>query len=43
MSQAVAYPIDSPSVATYFSNRVHDAVFVPVIQSIDPTNVWLSQ
>jgi peptide/nickel transport system substrate-binding protein len=43
MSQAVAYPIDSPSVATYFSSRVHNAVFVPVIQSIDPTNVWLSQ
>jgi hypothetical protein len=26
MSQAVAYPIDSPSVATYFSNRVYVVV-----------------
>jgi peptide/nickel transport system substrate-binding protein len=43
MSQAVAYPIDSPSFATYYSSRVHNAVFVPSIQAIDPTNVWLSQ
>jgi peptide/nickel transport system substrate-binding protein len=43
MSQAVAYPIDSPSFATFYSSRVHNAVFVPIIQSIDPTNVWLSQ
>jgi peptide/nickel transport system substrate-binding protein len=43
MSQAVAYPIDSPSFATYYSGRVHNAVFVPMIQAIDPTNVWLSQ
>jgi peptide/nickel transport system substrate-binding protein len=43
MSQAVAYPIDSPSFATYYSSRVHNAVFVPSIQAIDPTNVWVSQ
>jgi peptide/nickel transport system substrate-binding protein len=43
MSQAVAYPIDSPSVATFHSSRVRNAVFLPIIQSIDPTNVWLSQ
>jgi hypothetical protein len=42
MSQAVAYPIDSPSVATFHSSSVHNAVFLPIIQSIDPTNVWLS-
>jgi peptide/nickel transport system substrate-binding protein len=43
MQQAVTYPIDSPSFATYYSSQVHNAVFVPCIQGIDPTNVWLSQ
>jgi peptide/nickel transport system substrate-binding protein len=43
MQQAVTYPINSPSFATYYSNAVHNAVFVPSIQGIDPTNVWLSQ
>jgi peptide/nickel transport system substrate-binding protein len=42
MSQAVVYPIDTVNWATYHSSNVHNAVFVPVIQAIDPTNVWLS-
>jgi peptide/nickel transport system substrate-binding protein len=42
MSQAVIYPIDVVEWAAYYSSRVHNAVFVPVIQAIDPTNVWLS-
>jgi peptide/nickel transport system substrate-binding protein len=42
MSQAVLYPIDTVNWATYHSSNVHNAVFVPVIQAIDPTNVWLS-
>jgi peptide/nickel transport system substrate-binding protein len=42
MSAAVIYPIDTVTFATYHSSDVHNAVFVPVIQAIDPTNVWLS-
>ncbi len=42
MSQAAVYPIDLVDFATFHSSDVHNAVFVPVIQAIDPTNVWLS-
>jgi peptide/nickel transport system substrate-binding protein len=42
MADAAAYPINDPSFATYFASQVHNAVFVPQIQAIDPTNVWLS-
>jgi peptide/nickel transport system substrate-binding protein len=42
MSQAVIYPIDTVNFASYHASRVHGAVFVPIIQAIDPTNVWLS-
>jgi peptide/nickel transport system substrate-binding protein len=42
MSQAVIYPIDTVDFAAFHASRVHNAVFVPVIQAIDPTNVWLS-
>jgi peptide/nickel transport system substrate-binding protein len=42
MSQAVIYPIDTVNFAAFHSTSVHNAVFVPVIQAIDPTNVWLS-
>jgi peptide/nickel transport system substrate-binding protein len=42
LADAAAYPIDDPSFATYYASQVHNAVFVPQIQAIDPTNVWLS-
>jgi peptide/nickel transport system substrate-binding protein len=42
MSQAVAYPIDTVNFAAFVPTDVHNAVFVPYIQAIDPTNVWLS-
>jgi peptide/nickel transport system substrate-binding protein len=42
MSQAVIYPIDTVDFAAFHSTSVHNAVFVPVVQAIDPTNVWLS-
>ncbi len=42
MADAAAYPIDDPAFATYSATQVHNAVFVPQIQAIDPTNVWLS-
>lgn len=42
MADAASYPINDPSFATYYASQVHNAVFVPQIQAIDPTNVWLS-
>jgi peptide/nickel transport system substrate-binding protein len=42
MKQAVFYPIDTVNFATFHSNAVHNAVFVPYLQALDPTNVWLS-
>jgi peptide/nickel transport system substrate-binding protein len=42
MQQAVIYPIDVVNFAAFYSRQVHNAVFVPSIQAIDPTNVWLS-
>ena len=42
MGDAAIYPINSPSFAVYVPTQVHNAVFVPNIQAIDPTNVWLS-
>jgi peptide/nickel transport system substrate-binding protein len=42
MSQAVAYAIDTVNFAAYIPSDVHNGVFVPYIQAIDPTNVWLS-
>ncbi len=43
MSQAVIYPINTSNFATFHSSAVHGAVYVPIIQAIDPTNVWLSK
>jgi peptide/nickel transport system substrate-binding protein len=42
MKQAVIYPIDTVNFAAFHSSAVHNAVFVPYLQAIDPTNVWLS-
>ncbi len=42
MSDAAIYPIDTVNFAIYHSRAVHNAVFVPLIQALDPTNVWLS-
>ncbi len=42
MADAAAYPINDPTFATYYASQVNNAVFVPQIQAIDPTNVWLS-
>lgn len=42
LADAAAYAIDDPAFPTYFASQVHNAVFVPQIQAIDPTNVWLS-
>jgi peptide/nickel transport system substrate-binding protein len=42
MEDAAVYPINSPMFATYHPTQVHNAVYVPALQDIDPTNVWLS-
>jgi peptide/nickel transport system substrate-binding protein len=42
MRQAPMYPIASPNFVGFHSSLVHNAIYVPNIQQIDPTNVWLS-
>ncbi|MGP8207051.1 MAG: ABC transporter substrate-binding protein [Acidimicrobiales bacterium] len=42
MEDAAVYMINSPQFATYHPTQVQNDVFVPSIQAIDPTNVWLS-
>ena len=42
MKQAPMYPVSSPNFVGFHSSLVHNAVYVPNIQQIDPTNVWLS-
>ena len=42
MEDAAVYMINSPLFPTFHPTQVNNAVFVPLIQGIDPTNVWLS-
>ena len=42
MKQAAIYAIASPQFVGFHSPAVNNAVYVPNIQQIDPTNVWLS-
>ena len=42
MQDAPFYPITQPLQPLYHASYVHNAVYVPAIQQIDPTNVWLS-
>lgn len=42
MQDAAIYSVLSPNFAIYHSNAVHGALFVPSLQGLDPTNVWLS-
>ena len=42
MADAPVYPIDTTEFAMYVPNQVHNAVYVPQIQGVDQTNVWLS-
>jgi peptide/nickel transport system substrate-binding protein len=43
MSQAAIYPIVQPLLALYHASYVHNVVYVPALEAIDPTNVWLSK
>ena len=42
MKDAAVYPITDPEQADYHASYVHNAVYVPVFEQFDPTNVWLS-
>jgi peptide/nickel transport system substrate-binding protein len=42
MKDAAVYPITDPMQADYHASYVHNAVYVPVFEQFDPTNVWLS-
>ena len=42
MQDAAIYPVVTTNFAMYHSKAVQDAVFVPTLQGLDPTNVWLS-
>ncbi|QDP97367.1 ABC transporter substrate-binding protein [Microlunatus elymi] len=43
MSQAPFFPITSALWPTYHASQVHNAVYLPYMQGIDPANVWLSK
>lgn len=42
MQDAVIFPITSDNQVTYHAPHVHNTVFVPAFQQIDPANVWLT-
>jgi peptide/nickel transport system substrate-binding protein len=42
MQDAAIYPVVTTNFAMYHSKAVQGAVFVPTLQGLDPTNVWLS-
>ncbi len=42
MADAPVYPINVSNFAMYVPTQVHNGVYVPQIQGIDQTNVWLS-
>jgi peptide/nickel transport system substrate-binding protein len=42
MADAAFYPIAQPLLALYHASYVHNVVYVPAFEAIDPTNVWLS-
>ncbi|MDN5794684.1 MAG: ABC transporter substrate-binding protein [Intrasporangium sp.] len=41
MSDAPFFPITQPKQANYHASQVHNAIYVPMFQNFDPTNVWL--
>jgi len=43
MEDAPFFPITAPNQPIYHASHVHNTVFIPAIQNLDPTNVWLSK
>ena len=42
MDDAAFFPITAPLQPTYHASHVHNTIFIPTFQQIDPANVWLS-
>jgi peptide/nickel transport system substrate-binding protein len=42
MEDAAFFPITADNQPTYHSSHVHNTVFIPAFQQIDPANVWLT-
>ena len=42
MEDAAFFPITAPNQPTYHAKHVHNTVFIPTFQQIDPANVWLT-
>jgi peptide/nickel transport system substrate-binding protein len=42
MEDAGFFPILDPNQPTYHASHVHNTVFIPAFQQIDPANVWLT-
>jgi peptide/nickel transport system substrate-binding protein len=42
MEDAAYFPITSNLQPTYHASHVHNTVFIPSLQMIDPANVWLT-
>ena len=42
MADAAIYPITDGNQGNMRGSQVHNAIYIPLIQQFDPTNVWLS-
>jgi peptide/nickel transport system substrate-binding protein len=42
MADAAIYPITDGNLGIMRGSQVHNAIYVPLLEQIDPTNVWLS-
>jgi peptide/nickel transport system substrate-binding protein len=42
MDDAAIFPITADNQAVYHAKHVHNTVFIPAFQQIDPANVWLT-
>ena len=42
MKDAAIFPITDPNLGLMRGSQVHNAIYVPLLEQIDPTNVWLS-
>jgi peptide/nickel transport system substrate-binding protein len=42
MQDAAFFPITANNQVTYHASHVHNTVFIPTFQQIDPANVWLT-
>lgn len=42
MSDAAIYPVTDGNLGLMRGSQVHNAIYIPLLEQIDPTNVWLS-